>query len=351
MLHTDAVNSRLESIAAVVERGDGVDAWHSASVAVVNGSGQLVARFGDPDLVCFARSSIKPLQALALVRSGAFDAFGITLEELALACASHSGTDEHVRGVQTLLARSGARPADLACGAHLPIEYRLEERVATSGEDRDPLRHNCSGKHAGFLAIAARLGEDRTRYLEPGSKTQTLVRALVAQACEVPEPALIAGVDGCSAPNYALSLRSLARGLSKVAAASAVSDPGSPDLAAALELVRSAMVAHPRLVSGDKRLDYDLMRSFPGNVVCKGGAEAVQLLAFREPPLAIAIKIHDGASRALGCVTVAVLRQLGIAGVDVPPLLARHAAPVLKNHRGLITGAIRATLTLHPVPG
>lgn len=332
-----AMDSKLGPVAALVLRGEDVEAWHSASVAVVDADQRLIASFGEPELVLFARSSIKPLQALALVESGALDAFGISSEELAIACASHSGTDEHVRIVQRLLRSCGADVSHLACGAHLPIAYRIAGRMPMQGEDTDPLRHNCSGKHAGFLAVSARLGEPLLDYLQEGSRTQSLVRRLVAETCGATVAEMRSGIDGCSAPNYALSLVSLARAFSKLALATR---------GTALSRVRQAMLDHPRLVSGEARLDYDLMRSFPGNIVCKGGAEAVELMAFQNPPLAMAIKVHDGASRALAPICVAVIEQLGILGGELPEPLVRHRSPLLKNYRRLTTGRIRATLKL-----
>jgi len=152
--------------AAVVRRGAGVEAWHDASVAVVDASGRLSHHFGDADLAPFARSSIKPLQVLALLESGAADALGITPDEIAIACASHSGSDEHVRVVDRLLEKASATPEDLLCGAHLPIEWRLRGRAPLQAEDRDPRRNACSGKHAAFLALSRHLGEPRAQAAE-----------------------------------------------------------------------------------------------------------------------------------------------------------------------------------------
>jgi L-asparaginase II len=330
-------------IAAIVERGRCVEAWHSASVAVVDGSGRLVAGFGAPELTTATRSSIKPFQAIPLVESGAADAFGVTSEELAVACASHSGTDTHVRVVSALLARSGATSADLGCGAHLPIEYRISGTLPLAGEDRDPLRHNCSGKHAGFLAVARYLEEPRADYLAFHSGTQRLVRRALARLLEVPETELASGVDGCGAPNYAAPLAALARAMLRLRLAE---PDGVGGLSSALARVRDGMLAFPFLVSGAERFDNDLMSSFPNNAVCKSGAEAIALLAFQEPALGIAIKVHDGADRALPPICLAVLTELGVLGSELPAPLARHRAPLVKNHRSLSVGQIRATLTL-----
>jgi L-asparaginase II len=330
--------------AVVVTRGAGVDAVHHAAVAVVDAEGRLTHRYGDPELVVFTRSAIKPFQALSLVRSGAAERLGLDSEELAIACGSHNGADEHVAVVRRLLARSGATAAELGCGTQWPSGMRLRGEYPLAGEDRDPLRHNCSGKHAGFLACAHVLGEAFARYLEPDSAVQRLVRGAVADACGLDPGALVTGTDGCSAPNYALPLAALARAGKDLALA------GLPTERRPLGLgpLRAAMQAHPLLVSGERRFDAELASAFPNNVVAKGGAEALLMLGFADPPLGIAIKVLDGAERALAPVAVAVLRALGLIAEGDDRLAAR-ARPSLKNARGAITGEIVTTLELSGV--
>ncbi|HEX6765035.1 MAG TPA: asparaginase, partial [Polyangiaceae bacterium] len=328
-----------EPIAARVYRGTSIEAEHAASVAVVNARGELTHAFGDPERSFALRSATKPFQAIPLVVSGAVDAFGLDQRELAVACASHSGSDRHVEVVRGLLARAGAGPEALRCGSHLPFELRRRNELPKHGEDRDPLRHNCSGKHAGFLLVTRHVGEPLETYLEPESAVQRLARAAVADACELSPDELATAVDGCSAPTFACSLVALARGFKNLAAANAA----DPERARALERVRDAMLAEPWFVSGDGRFDYDLARSFPMNVVNKSGAEAIVALGFRDPPLGIVVKVHDGGERALAPITVAVLRELGLVD-DIArfPLLATHERPPVTNHRKLSTGEIVA---------
>lgn len=338
-----AYGKELGSVAAVVTRGEAVEAWHAASVAVVDGDGQLSHVFGDPLLVTLARSSIKPFQALALVTSGAADAFGLSDEELAITCSSHSGSDEHVRVVRALLARAGATPAELLCGAHLPIGFRLAGLTPTAGEEADPLRNACSGKHAGFLLLSRHLRSPFSDYLTPDGAVQRCVRAGLGLACGLDASSLPQGLDGCSAPNYALPLEALARGMLRLARPAA----GPAELGAALARVRDAMLAHPLLLSGERRFDYELMRAFPGNALSKVGAEGLQLIAYREPPLALAMKLHDGTDRALPPICVGLLEQLGLVGEGLPPTLVRHRDTLVQNHRKLTTGQIRVTLSLN----
>jgi L-asparaginase II len=273
--------------AAVVTRGDGIDAWHAAAVAVVDGAGRIIRKLGDPELVTFTRSAIKPLQALPLCLTGTCDALAIDGEELALAAASHDGSDRHRAIAARLLAKARAGVDDLRCGAHWPIGMRIAGRYPCAGEDRDPLRHNCSGKHAGFLAVARTLGVAPDRYNDRDSSVQRAVRRAVADACEVDADSLPVGTDGCSAPNFALPLAALARGFKNLA----TRGPAGAPLDVALARVRAAMQAHPEVVSGETRFDARLQRAFPGRIVCKGGAEALQAIGFSHPPLGIVVKV------------------------------------------------------------
>jgi L-asparaginase II len=217
----------------------------------------------------------------------------------------------------------------------------------TSGEEADPLRNACSGKHAGFLLLARHLSVPFADYLDPVGPVQRCVRSGVALACGLDADSLPQGIDGCSAPNYALPLAALARGMLRLARPAA----GPPELGAALARVRDAMLAHPLLVSGEQRFDFEMMSAYPGNALSKVGAEGLQLLAFREPGLALAMKLHDGSDRALPAICVALLQQLDLARSGLPKALERHRSPLVENHRKLVTGEIRATLSLHSLVG
>jgi L-asparaginase II len=323
--------------AAVVRRGSGIDAVHAAAIAVVDGASRVTHALGDVEQAFFARSSIKPLQALPLVEAGGLEHFGFGSEELALSASSHNGSDRHRAIVLGMLQKLGLAADALQCGTAWPLELKLHGEYPLAGEDRDPTRHNCSGKHSGFLALTQLLGESVAGYLDPNGAAQTRVRSAVAAACEFDPEALALGTDGCSAPNYALPLRHLAIGFKNLALRGSGAE----------RRIAEAMLAHPLLVSGERRLDYDLSLAFPGRALVKGGAEAILLLAFREPALGIAIKVIDGATRALGPIAVETLKQLGfIDDISKFPTLARYEAPVVHNARKLAVGEIRAEFRL-----
>lgn len=328
--------------AARVYRGDGIEAVHAAAIAVVDGDSRLTHCLGDARQAFFSRSTIKPLQALPLVEQGGLERFGFGEEELALCTASHSGSPRHRAIVLGMLQKLGLDATALQCGTAVPLGLTLLGKHAQHGEDSDPLLHNCSGKHSGFLALAKLLQQPLDTYLEPTGPVQRVVRQAVADACEVDAASLVVATDGCSAPNYSLPLANLAVGFKNLA----VADAATPRGAASVR-VRNAMLAHPVLVSGEGRFDYELASAFPGRVVVKSGAEALLLLAFTEPALGVAIKVLDGSSRALEPIVVETLKQLGlIDDMSRFPSLQRYEAPSILNARRLKTGEVRAELEL-----
>jgi L-asparaginase II len=339
------MNTSLHPLAYVI-RGNTPEAVHFGSIAVVDEHGQLTHAVGEPDKPTAMRSSVKPFQALPLLMSGGFDHYKFTPKQLAIMCASHNGTDEHVAVVQSNLDAAENTADDLQCGTHWPTGMKLNEEYPCKGEDKDPLRHNCSGKHSGFLALARFIGEDVKEYLNPESSTQKLIIQAVADMCEYPVDKIDVSIDGCSAPQLSIPPLNLAIGFKNLA----IKKGNSDLMTKAVERVYEAMNAFPKLVSGERRYDYDFMRSFPGNVVCKIGAEAVEGMGFSEQKIGIAVKITDGNTRALWPVCVEVLRQLDIVdNIENFPFLKRYDRNEQKNYRGLETGRIEAKFELKKV--
>jgi len=317
-----------------VERGDTVESVHLGSVAVVDVEGRLVASAGDPDVVTWTRSALKPLQALPFVAAGGPARFGFDEVDVTLMCASHSGEARHQAVVASMLARAGLAPSDLGCGTHAPYVYdSLGE--SPPPPPYSPLGHNCSGKHAGMLACCVLHGWPTASYLDPEHPLQAAIRSAVARRTGVDEIALVAGIDGCSAPNYAMPLAGLARAYAGLARpASAGAD------AAALETMRGAMTRWPEYLSGPRRGDLLLARAGRGDWVAKVGAEGVQAIGIASAGLGVAIKVADGAGRAVLPAALAVLDALGVLDRDAREALAAQARPVLHNARGRAVGRI-----------
>jgi len=328
---------------ARVYRGNREESVHYGSIAVLDKHGKLTHYLGDPEFFTFVRSSSKPFQLIPLVESGAADHFKFTPKQLSVMCGSHTGTDHHRTTVIANLEVAGNSADNLKCGCHVPIFMTLKAVFPTAGEERDPLRHNCSGKHSGFLALAKFLGEDVETYLDLDSKVQKMVLKRVSDLYEYPEDMIELGVDGCSAPNFGLPLKYTAIAFRRLAMAEGKDERESKVLAR----IRDAMMEYPEMVSGEGRFDLALMNSFPGNVVCKVGAESIEGIGFKNEQIGIAVKIHDGNQRALYPVCIEVLRQLGI--ID-DPLKYEHLAPFYKaeiiNYRKILTGRVSPEFTL-----
>jgi L-asparaginase II len=320
--------------AVEVWRGGRVESRHRVAVCVVDAAGTLRAALGDVDRPIYPRSAIKPFQAVPLVETGAADRLGFSEAELALACASHSGRPEHTERVAALLQRLGLSEADLGCGPHEPIDREAACALCRAGTPPGRLHNNCSGKHAGMLALARDLGAPTAGYLEPRHAVQRHVLASVGAFCGV-DAQDRPGIDGCSAPAPAMPLHALARGAARLADPDALG-PARRD--AVLRILR-AMRAHPELVAGPCRADHDVMRAVP-EVITKTGAEGVFLLAVPQKRLGVAIKALDGADRAAETALLAVLDALGLlAPIDRTPLQHR-LEPAICDRNGTPVGRI-----------
>ena len=329
---------------AVMTRGGAVESVHLGSVAVVDRDGALLHSAGDPAALTFTRSTLKPLQALPFVAAGGPARYGLTQPEVALLCASHSGEPRHVESAAAILAKAGNAAADLQCGTHAPGFYAARDEVPPP-PPYSPLAHNCSGKHAGMLAHCSACGYAKGDYLDPGHPLQREIRRAVATFTGVAEAALVMGIDGCSAPNYALPLHGLARAFARLAAAG-----DDPDYGAAPRTLADAMTAHPAMVSGAGRGDLALMEAGRGDWVAKVGAEGVQAIGVRSRGWGIAVKVADGGLRGLHPAVVATLDQLGLLDDDARAALARWAQPQVRNYRGIVTGDVESVLVLDKQP-
>ncbi len=314
-------------------RGGLLESTHRGHAVICNEAGQVVQAWGDPDRVIFPRSSSKMMQALPLVESGAADAFGLTTQQLALACASHEGADLHVGLAGRWLAGLGLGESDLRCGAHAPYDDTEYNRLILADEKPCQLHNNCSGKHSGFLTVTKHL-KAGPEYTEIDHPLQKAIRAAVE---EVGDEAISGwGIDGCSAPNFATSVGSVARAMSRYAVAP---ETGNARQRAMYRLTR-AMAAHPELVAGEGRACTELMHAMGGRVALKGGAEAVYVAILPDQKLGIALKIEDGNERASQAALVSLLTRVGALDAAHPLAQKRLPAPQ-KNVRGLITGELR----------
>ncbi|HEX4599989.1 MAG TPA: asparaginase [Gemmatimonadales bacterium] len=307
-------------------RGPVVEAWHEVHVAVVDTQGGVVARAGDPELVTFWRSAAKPFQALPLVADGVVDRFGLTTEELALTCGSHSSEPGQVARVRDFLAKIGCAERDLLCGPHRPLSERVAQDYERRGVQLTAVYSNCSGKHAGMLALARHHGWPTTLYTRLEHPVQQRCLAEVSRRAEVPAAQIGTAVDGCGVVCFALPLRNMALAYTRLSDGAA-SDGGR---------VAQAMLRHPDLIAGEGRPCTELMRAQPGRVITKVGAEGVYCALVVEQQLGIALKVADGHGLAAALAMAAVLEALGL-GPGRATLVARPNV----NTRGETVGELR----------
>jgi L-asparaginase II len=309
-------------------RGGVVEAWHDVHVAVVDASGRLVARTGDPELTTFWRSAAKPFQAVPLVEDGVVDRFGLSGEELALACASHSSEAGQVSRVRELLAKIGCTERDLLCGPHPPLSERVAQDYQARGVRLTPVYSNCSGKHAGMLALARHHDWPTEFYTRPEHPVQQRCLAEVSRWTEVPQAAIRTGVDGCGVVCFALPLRNMALAYAKLGRPGGGGGGATP--------IATAMLHHPELIAGEGRPCTELMRAHPGRVIAKVGAEGVYCAALVGEGLGVALKVADGHALASALAIAAVLEALGLR-----PLPSSLGARPNLNTRGEPVGELR----------
>lgn len=334
-------------------RGHIVEALHYGSIAVVDADGALLASYGDPQTVAFLRSSAKPFQALPFIERGGVEHYSYTPKELALSCASHESAQYHLDTVQRMQNKIGIQESQLQCGAHGPGDVDVFKSMIVRGAEPTPNNNNCSGKHTSMLAYAKMRGLPLETYLDINHPIQQDILSTFAEMCKFEREKIELGVDGCSAPNFALPLYNAALGFARLCDPRDLSDAR----ASACRKITSAMTTHPEMISRHGEFDCELMKAAEGRIVCKRGAEGFQVLGLLPGALAshprgvgIAFKVTDGdasrmseefewSSRARPAVAMEILRQLGALNEkQLQALTAFGPNKTLKNHRGLVTG-------------
>lgn len=331
------------NVVANVYRGEKVESSHLGHIAVVNQDGTLIYSYGDPFRLTYARSSMKPLQAIPIVETGTADRYKLEPADLSLCCASHSGEPRHRSRAMGMLERAGQSEGVLQCGTHVPRDEESYKELIRQGKPLTPVFSNCSGKHAGMIATAAHMGEDVYTYHLPEHPVQQRILEVVEDIAGYPKEQIYMGTDGCGVPVHQLPLANYAWAFAKLAKPEAISNPARQ---AAVKRITDAMTAHPEMVGGNNRYCTDLMKAYRGRIVGKAGAESVYCLGDRVTGLGIAVKIEDGGPRAINAVVNEVLRQLGIGADGTLVELAEYTNPVIKNMSGATVGRIETSFQL-----
>ena len=336
---------------------------HRGHVVEVDVNGHQLRGLGDPDHLVNLRSCVKPFGVVALIEAGGIEAFELEGPELALMASSHSGEDLHVRTIQALYRRVGISQTLLACGAEkMPLDELTAARLARDGEKPSPVRHMCSGQHSVFLLLCKLRGWDPTDYWQDSHPAQVAYREVIARAFGTSPDRLKLGIDGCGIPTYAFPLKEIARAYAFLADPESVRPAdGRSSVAAALRIVRDAMLDNPEMVAGTRdRVDTAVMKAIPGRLVSKGGMEALRGLAILAGPrgsggtapasgMAIKIEDGDGYDRGTWAATVEALRQAGVLAGQALKALERYHRPVETDPHGRVSAEAIPSFELAPL--
>jgi L-asparaginase II len=325
-----------EELLVEVTRGDLVESAHKVAACAVDARGDVLFRAGDIDVPVYLRSSAKPFIAAAALQAGVGEQFGLEPREIAVMAASHSGQPFQVDAVLSILKKIGIAVDALQCGAHLPYDEASANALLIAGVKPTAVHNNCSGKHAGILALCKATGADTATYLEASNPAQQRILTFCARLSDDDAATWPVGVDGCGIPAYATSLRRAAHSFARLATLRGVDDRDGE----ALRVVRDAMIAHPEYVAGAGQLDTELMKA-GGSILSKAGAEGLHGVAALAPGIGYVSKVLDGNSRARAPSTLAVLRELGVIGDREVGELARFVRPKVYNRAGCAVGEIR----------
>lgn len=324
-----------------VRRGGVIESVHHVCIAVTDGSGRLRASAGDPRFLTFARSAVKPIQAVPVVEDGAAQQFQMSDRELALCCASHNGEPRHVETVAALLRRLGLGEESLACGRQEPRHRATLDALRKEGREGGRLHNNCSGKHAGMLALARTRGWPTAGYHREEHPVQQRMLHEMARWTEVRVEDIAIAVDGCGVITFGVPVEALAAAFARMAAAARNGDE-------VVARIVNAMMKWPDFVAGVGRLCTRLMSVAGGRIFAKVGAEGVYCAGIPGAELGVALKVEDGATRAAEPALLATLRVLGVLSDDEIAQLAAFAEPDVLNTRNERVGEIRAIVSLEP---
>lgn len=331
----------MQEIVAKEYRGETVESVHFGAVAVVDSKGKLIYSFGDPYFITYLRSAAKPFQAIPLLTSGAADEFGFTPKETAIICGSHNGQKKHTDVVKSILKKIGLSEKHLQCGTHIPHYYTINNIPPPKGARFRPIHNNCSGKHAGILALSVYYGWNTKNYLSPEHPAQLMILNAISEICEYPKKKIGIGVDGCGVPVFAMPLYNMALGFARL-----ITQKGNDEKTSkSYQIITSSMVRYPEMVSGFGRFDLALAKAGKGNILSKAGV-ALYCLGLLDRGWGMAAKVVDGARSAIGPVVCEALRQLGAVKKSDMRKFGEWALPIIRNHKGDKVGFIRAEFKL-----
>ena len=329
--------NKMSRVLVEVTRGPIVECIHRGDVAVVNNRGDLLYSAGDPYKVTYFRSSAKPIQAFEVILSRAAEHFKLTDKEIAIMCASHYGEDYHIKTVEGILKKIGLTKDNLLCGitSSLNPDYAIE--LARKNTVLNQLYNNCSGKHSGMLSVCVQKGYDVDSYNKVDHPVQIAMKGIVAKMCGIDEKDIVIGTDGCTVPVFGMPVYNMALGYAKLANPDVLDDSYKK----AAERIFKSMNEYPEMIAGTNGFCSELMRKTHGKLIAKLGADGVYCIGVKDKNIGIAIKIEDGASRALSPAAMQALEDLDVLTKEEIESLKDFKVKPNKNNIGNAVGEIR----------
>lgn len=326
----------MDSLTVQIIRGNEIESVHTVDAIVTNNDGKIHYEFGQAGSSIFPRSAIKSLQALPIFHTGADQKFNLDQQEIALACASHTGQKIHVDKVNMWLKRMGLSVLNLECGNHMPYDKSAHEKMILSKEIATPLHNNCSGKHTGMLSVALQLNAPTKNYTHFEHPVQQLVLNTIKEICDLNDYKNNYGIDGCSIPTYYMPLKNLALGMARIGAGF----NGQLVKSSACSKIFQACVNEPMYMSGETEYCYRIMKHLGKKVLVKVGAEGVMAATVPDQKLGIILKARDGAERAASAGMSAILEHLGVLAKN-----SEFSEYEIKNRNGIVTGKVKASIS------
>jgi L-asparaginase II len=330
---------------AIAYRAGRVEAVHHGDIAVSDVSGNILFALNDPHYRSYPRSSIKMIQALPVVLSGAADRFGFTEPELAVCCASHEGASYHLEAVASILRKIGLTEADLGCGAHEPGDRAMLEELICSHHKPSQLHNNCSGKHSGMLAACVAMGWPTENYLELEHPLQQWILKLTSERSGIPQEELGVGIDGCSLPNFYMPISALSTTFARFTADAFAGDEASGR-------IFRAVAAYPEMINRHGGFDSEIIRVLAGRATAKRGAMAIYVVGINSPqygPIGVTVKIADGNMMPMPVIMMRVLEQIGAITPEEAAELGQFRQMILTNWRGITVGEVASEFELEKV--
>ena len=333
----------MSKVLVAVERGPLVESIHRGDIAIVKANGEVISSVGDSEKVVYARSSMKPMQTIPIIETGAADRFHFDEGDLAIACASHNGEKQHTARVTSILSRLGLDVTDLKCGVHPPRWRDAYEELLRSGEEVTSVHNNCSGKHVGMLATAKHMEERIEDYYNNDHPVQRRILSVISELTDVPTRNIQIGIDGCGVPVHGIPLRNLALGFARMADPSGLEESRQQSI----RRVTGAMMNAPEMVGGTSRFCTDFMKHMGGKMFGKVGAEGVYCVGVPKAGIGIAVKIEDGESRATSAVILEILAQMDLIDEREAKALESYHFPPLLNAREEKVGMIKPVFSIY----